>query len=45
AGFAQTLGLDLQRGSLTENERLLAEQLMLEKYGNPAWNKERGKRS
>lgn len=44
AGFSQTLGLDLQRGSLTENERILAGQLMRERYGNPAWNRQRGKK-
>jgi len=44
AGFSQELGIGLQRGSLTENERILAEQLVREKYENPAWNRERGKR-
>ncbi|MGI5853511.1 MAG: hypothetical protein ACOX8I_04255, partial [Bacillota bacterium] len=43
-GFSQELGIVLQRGHLTENERILAEELLREKYGNPAWNRERGKK-
>ncbi|WP_134698582.1 biotin/lipoate A/B protein ligase family protein [Ammoniphilus sp. YIM 78166] len=37
-GFQEGLDVDLIPGELTEDERLLAEQLAQEKYGNSEWN-------
>lgn len=38
AGFARGLGVQLQPGELTPEERELAEQLVREKYGTENWN-------
>ncbi len=40
-GFSTALGLNLSRGPLTDEERLRAEALCAEKYGNEAWTMRR----
>ncbi len=41
AGFASALGLVLEPGTLTPEERAQAEMLRAEKYANAAWNRRR----
>ena len=38
--FAEQLGVELQPAGLTEQERLLSEKLLLEKYSADCWNLE-----
>ena len=42
-GFVRALGIRLQPGELTEQERHLAERLRTEKYATEAWNANRGR--
>src|SRR5690606_1551653 len=38
AGIAEGLGIQLELGELTQEERKLSDRLVRDKYGNDAWN-------
>lgn len=44
-GFEEGLGLELCAGGLSQDETLLADRLVAEKYGDPAWTRQRGSRA
>ncbi|NLM36948.1 MAG: lipoate--protein ligase family protein, partial [Firmicutes bacterium] len=43
-GLSEVLGIDWEEGSLTAEERWLADRLQREKYANAGWNNRRGRR-